>query len=193
MQTHADQDRSFLISVGSFINLCASGHADAIVNGLPFRIAIPACVLSPLSTEIDQLLLDDAEIARPTLLDMVETGAIDTAAPVSDREWQRFSVLSAQWPKTQKPSTHVICALAPERNWGVISDSPNIHDFNLKCVPQFPILTTAMVINIWCERRHIPLNIIGEIFEQAQARIRYRPSRQDPMFAWWLECMETQR
>jgi len=184
-------DRPFVISTQSLINICATGYAEQILEAIPVAVAVPSCILQPPNEEIDHLP-EDFPSPRQLLEAMIANETLRLVAPETDAEWLRFFDVSSKRPKTQKSSGHVVCAIAPERTWGIVSDQPIIRQFGEQCTPQIPVLTTSMIIHHWHEAKSISIGQVRLALTQAKSLIHYRAFPDDPLFDWWIYCMETE-
>lgn len=186
-------DRPLVISTQSLINICATGYAEQILESLPVAVAVPSCILQSPNEEIEHLLDGkDFPSPRQVLEGMLTKEILRLVAPETDEEWLRFFDISNKRPKTQKSSGHVVCAIAPERTWGIVSDQPIIRQFGEQCTPQIPVLTTSMVIHHWHEAKSISIGQVRLALTQAKSLIHYRAFPDDPLFNWWTYCMEAE-
>lgn len=184
-------DRPLVITTQSLINICSTGYAEQILEAIPVTVAVPSCILQPPNEEIDHLPRD-FPAPRQLLETMIAKETLRLVAPETDAEWLRFFDVSSKRPKTQKTSGHVVCAIAPERNWGIISDQPIIQQFGEQCTPRIPVLTTSIVLHHWYEARSISISQLRTVLTHAKASIHYRAFPDDPLFDWWTYCMEAE-
>jgi hypothetical protein len=184
-------DRPLVITTQSLINICSTGYAEQILEAIPVTVAVPSCILQQPNEEIDHLP-GDFPAPRQLLETMIAKETLRLVAPETDAEWLRFFDVSSKRPKTQKTSGHVVCAIAPERNWGIISDQPIIQQFGEQCTPRIPVLTTSIVLHHWYEARSISISQLRTVLTHAKASIHYRVFPDDPLFDWWTYCMEAE-
>ncbi len=184
-------DRPLVITTQSLINICATGYAEQILEAIPVAVAVPSCILQSPNEEIDHLPGDFPSL-RQLLEAMIAKETLRLVAPQTDAEWLRFFDLSSKRPRTQKTSGHVVCAIAPERTWGIVSDQPIIQQFGEQCTPRIPVLTTSVIIHHWYEAKSISISQLRTVLTRAKASIHYRVFPDDPLFDWWTSCMEAE-
>lgn len=183
-------DRPLVISMQSLLNICATGYPEQILEAIPTAVSVAGCILHPSHKEIGHSLDRVFPDFRQILEGMITKKILHLAVPETDAEWLRFFELSKESPKTQTASSYVICSIAPERTWGIISDQPIIRAFGGKYVPQVPVITTLMVIFHWCETRSVSVKVLRSALMQAKELLHYQAFVEDPLFDWWKYHME---
>jgi|GEM_PF-1820162 len=181
-------DRPLVITSHSLVNVWTTGHAEEIFGAIPFSKAFPVCMLREPS-ELEKLLGGNFPKLRDDLETLIARQVAITVSPETDAEWVRYYESSTNHLKKQKRSQHVVCAIAPERTWTIVSDEPIMRKFGEKCVPRTPVVSTLALIHNWRITSGVSEAVLHSALLQAKTKVHFRVMPDDPLFDWWTSIL----
>ncbi|MSQ14901.1 MAG: hypothetical protein EXR50_03455 [Dehalococcoidia bacterium] len=83
------------------------------------------------------------------------------------------------------------CAMAVVRRGALVSDDRKARNVLSQRSPNTRILTTCEMMQTWAESVAISRSDLAKVLRDIEERASFRPGRNDPLWEWWQQIMNT--
>jgi hypothetical protein len=166
------------------IDLCASGHPEAVLAASGFRWFIPAVVIGE-ARYLHQPDPDDPRRLVPVPLDLspfLTAGLLTACDLEGEEESRRFVQLATLF---RSDGEAACLAIAKTRAWTLATDDRKARrEAGLLGVP---VVTTPELLKAWADASGAKKAKVARLLQDIQTYARFTPHKTMPLHAWWVK------
>jgi hypothetical protein len=174
-----------VIDCCTLIDLCASGHLEAILAASGYRWHIPSAVLAEGGCTY-RPSEDDPQVLIPIRIDtatLISRGVLALCDPAPGPELNDFVGFAAQF----RADGEAAClAIAKSRNWTVATDDRKA--WRVATSNAIAVVTAPELIKSWADKTSLSMDELGAILREIQTGARYVPNKNMPLHQWWVNA-----
>lgn len=188
--------RCLILDACWLIDLHASGYMAAILQSLPYSVAVSQYVLEQEALSVGALS-GHARKERahseqtsasdiPPLQQLLDSGII----VVVNLETEAEENALVDFAVSLEDGEAYTCAIAVQRNWIIASTERKVASMIRNNFSHISVVTTQELVKEWADATNPPNEVVKQVIQNIQEKARYRPRRSHPLYEWWQELAE---